>query len=57
MNTNYSLLSISGPDALRFLQGQLTCDVAEITPTQSRLGAHCNPQGRVISFFRIFWLL
>lgn len=49
------LLQISGYDAIKFLQGQLTCDLAEITPTESRLGAHCNPQGRVISLFRLFF--
>ncbi len=47
------LLSISGPDAKKFLQGQLTCDLEDVTLQESRLGAHCNPQGRIISFFRI----
>jgi folate-binding protein YgfZ len=56
-NLDYlGLLKIAGPDAKKFLQGQLTCDLEEITPTQSRLGAHCNPQGRIISLFRIFFL-
>jgi folate-binding protein YgfZ len=36
-----------------FLQGQLTCDLNEISPTQSRLFAHCNLQGRMISLGRI----
>jgi folate-binding protein YgfZ len=59
MNTLFNLnhlglINISGPDAKRFLQGQLTCNIEEITPLQSRLGAHCTPQGRVISLFRIF---
>lgn len=47
-------ISVAGPDAKKFLQGQLTCHLDEITTTQSRLGAHCNPQGRIISFFRLF---
>ncbi len=59
MNTIINLtylgqISVSGPDAKKFLQGQLTCHLDEITPVQSRLGAHCNPQGRVISLFRLF---
>ncbi|MHB1947940.1 MAG: CAF17-like 4Fe-4S cluster assembly/insertion protein YgfZ [Gammaproteobacteria bacterium] len=49
------LLRVAGKDALKFLQGQLTCDLTEITATQTRLGAHCNPQGRMISLFRLFW--
>ncbi len=44
------LLKVSGPDAEKLLQGQLTCDVTK-TPC---LGAHCNPQGRVISLFWLF---
>lgn len=48
------LLKVSGRDAKKFLQGQLTCQLDDITPQQSRLGAHCNPQGRIVSFFRLF---
>lgn len=51
--SNFGLLKINGLDAKKLLQGQLTCDIEEVTATQSRVGAHCNPQGRVISFFNI----
>jgi folate-binding protein YgfZ len=47
------LLKISGIDAKKFLQGQLTCDVEAISEKTHSLGAHCNPQGRVISLFRL----
>lgn len=50
------LLKISGPDAKKLLQGQLTCDLEEVTATESRMGAICNPQGRVISLFCVFLL-
>ncbi len=53
--SDYQLISVSGPDAAKFLQGQLTCDVREITPTQSGLGAYCNHKGRVLVIFRIFY--
>ena len=46
-------LAISGPDAERFLQGQLTCDMREVNAGLSPLAAHCSPQGRVISLFRL----
>jgi len=54
MPTPQGLLKIAGIDAQKLLQGQLTCDITEITPTESRWGAHCNPQGRIISLFKIF---
>lgn len=52
--SHIGLLSIQGPAAAQFLQGQLTCNIDDITENSSRLGAHCNPQGRIISLFRIF---
>lgn len=42
-----------GPDALKFLQGQLTCDVAKLQNGQISLGAYCNIKGRVESLFYI----
>lgn len=51
--TQMGLLQISGKDAKKFLQGQLTCNLDEITSTRSLRGAHCNPQGRIISLFTI----
>lgn len=51
---NLGLLCIAGENAKKFLQGQLTCNLDEVTSSESRLGAHCNPQGRIISLFRIF---
>lgn len=48
------LIGAQGPDADSFLQGQLTCDVREVTPNRSRIGAYCNPKGRVLACFRLF---
>ena len=45
------ILSISGTDAAKLLQGQITCNVNDITETKSSLGALCNPKGRVLSTF------
>ena len=50
----WGLLKISGMDAKKLLQGQVTCDVMQISGEKSSLGAHCNPQGRVISLFYLF---
>ena len=49
--TDFAILGISGPDTYKFLQGQVTCDVSQISTDSSRLGAHCNPKGRMISNF------
>jgi len=49
--TDLSCLSIHGADAQDFLQSQLTIDVTKLLPEQSRLGAYCEPKGRVISTF------
>jgi folate-binding protein YgfZ len=53
--SHLGLIAIKGPDAEKFLQGQLTCDVREVSQGQARLGAHCNPKGRMLSNFRLFF--
>lgn len=47
------VLSIKGPDTEKFLQGQLTCDVAEVFSRGSSLGSHCNIKGHMLSLFRL----
>lgn len=42
-----------GPDAVDFLQGQLTCDVAQLPHGATRLAACTTPQGRVIAILRL----
>lgn len=46
-----AVLTVSGKDAGQLLQGQLTCNVNEITETKGSPGALCNPKGRVITTF------
>lgn len=46
------LLLVKGPDAGKFLQGQVTCDIKELSQPVTRLGAQCNPKGRVLLSFR-----
>jgi folate-binding protein YgfZ len=50
--SHLGLLKVTGKDAHKLLQGQLTCNLDDIGKT-GLLGAHCNPQGRVLSLFRI----
>lgn len=54
--SHLGFIKISGKDAKKFLQGQLTCDVELVTASNTCLGAHCNPQGRIISLFYLFLL-
>lgn len=49
---NSQLLFIKGPDSTKFLQGQVTCDVRELGNPVTRLGAQCNPKGRILLSFR-----
>lgn len=55
LNPFYGLIAISGPDTQTFLQGQLTADIREITPTKPGFSAYCNPKGRIRALFRIFY--
>lgn len=47
------VLAVRGPDASKFLQGQLTCNLNYIDANHSSLGARCTPKGRMLSSFRI----
>lgn len=49
--SHQGLLSVSSNDNLKFLQGQLTCDLAEVNAGQWRYGALCTNKGRMISNF------
>ncbi|MFM8331551.1 MAG: YgfZ/GcvT domain-containing protein [Candidatus Methylumidiphilus sp.] len=46
------VLSLSGQDAAKFLQGQATCDILGLPPGQTTLGALCTVKGRVAAVFR-----
>lgn len=45
------MLEVSGTDALKFLQGQVTCDMTQVKENQCQLAACINLKGRVISNF------
>lgn len=52
-NTMLDGLYVHGKDAEAFLQGQLTCDVPQVSQTQFQPTACCNIQGRIIALFFI----
>lgn len=47
-----ALLLVKGPDTSKFLQGQVTCDLRELSAPVTRIGAQCNPKGRILLTFR-----
>ena len=55
-HTINGLVRINGLDAERFLQGQLTCDMTELSPNKALPGAFCSPQGRIRASFVILQL-
>ncbi len=46
---NLSVIQIQGTDATSFLQGQLPCDVDQVTPSQGFFTGACTAKGQVIS--------
>lgn len=51
--SDFNLIRVHGPDSVRFLQGQLSCNVTSVTAGQTARGALCNLKGRVISDLRV----
>ncbi len=51
--TDYSIISITGPDAHKFLQGQLSCDLAGVDREGQLPGAHCNIKGHMHSLYQV----
>ena len=48
------VLRFSGEDAEPFLQGQLSCDVAQVSLRSGSYGAYCTPKGRMLANF-LLW--
>jgi tRNA-modifying protein YgfZ len=47
--THLGLLRFTGPDALTFLQGQLSSDTRQLAQNKPLLSAYSTPQGRVLA--------
>jgi tRNA-modifying protein YgfZ len=47
------IVRIRGVDAVKFLQGQLSNDVAQLSAQRSLLAGYHNPQGRTIALIRL----
>ncbi len=49
----HEFIEFSGPDTREFLQGQMSCDIGQLTESRSLPGAICNLKGRVTADFRL----
>lgn len=50
---HFDFVRVAGPDARKFLQGQLSCNLDLLSPQRSLRGALCNLKGRVIADVRV----
>lgn len=48
---DFETVLVGGPDAAKFLQGQLTCDVHSLAENAFTHGAACNNKGRIFASF------
>lgn len=64
--SQWSVLEFKGPQAAKFLQGQVTLNVEALAPGQAAYGGYCNLKGRLHALFYIgrlpdeddtFWLI
>lgn len=47
------VITLSGEEQIKYLQGQVTCDVDSLAQEKLLIGAHCNAKGKVFSAFRL----
>ncbi|WP_409310380.1 tRNA-modifying protein YgfZ [Pectobacterium sp. B1J-3] len=51
---DWALVTLTGPDTIKYLQGQVTADVAALPADQHILCAHCDAKGKMWSNLRLF---
>ena len=51
---DWALATLTGADSEKYLQGQVTADVAALTEHQHLLAAHCDAKGKMWSNLRLF---
>lgn len=49
--SQYSVIKVSGEDAVSFLQGQVSCDMTKLESDNWLAGCHCNAKGKMWSTF------
>ncbi|WP_118986390.1 tRNA-modifying protein YgfZ [Photorhabdus sp. CRCIA-P01] len=51
---DWGLVAATGPDAEKYLQGQVTADISALAANQHVLSAHCDAKGKMWSNLRLF---
>lgn len=51
---DWALVTLVGPDTVKYLQGQVTADIATLADGQHVLCAHCDAKGKMWSNLRLF---
>ena len=51
---DWALATITGADSEKYIQGQVTADVSQLTEHQHVLAAHCDAKGKMWSNLRLF---
>jgi len=51
--TDMGAIHAAGPDAISFVHGQITNDVASLDDVHGIVAAYCNAQGRMLALFRV----
>ncbi|XOD70178.1 MAG: tRNA-modifying protein YgfZ [Sodalis sp. (in: enterobacteria)] len=51
---DWALITLNGSDNMKFLQSQLTCDIATLDANHFNFGANCNAKGKIISYLYVF---
>jgi len=52
-NTGRGIIELTGEDSIKFLQGQVSCDLHKLSGDKIIRGCHCTPKGRVIFLFSV----
>lgn len=51
---DWALVTLAGPDTVKYLQGQVTADITTLTDGHHVLCAHCDAKGKMWSNLRLF---
>ncbi|KEY59282.1 tRNA-modifying protein YgfZ [Serratia sp. DD3] len=51
---DWVLVQLSGPDTVKYLQGQVTADISKLAADQHVLCGHCDAKGKMWSNLRLF---
>jgi folate-binding protein YgfZ len=53
---NSGVIQLTGEEKVKYLQGQITADVNQLTPNNALLASHCDFKGKVWSvFYTLLW--